>query len=102
MYETKAQSHNALQARTSILKNFACSLEEIDKKFRTSTVIFFSLLSNIQCATNQKNNVENDMTDWQEIVRQNGPMVWRIVYRLLNQDADSRDCFQQTFLSAVE
>ncbi|QVL30012.1 sigma-70 family RNA polymerase sigma factor [Telmatocola sphagniphila] len=42
------------------------------------------------------------MTDWNSIIRQHGPIVWRIVYRLLNHDADARDCFQQSFLAAFE
>jgi RNA polymerase sigma-70 factor (ECF subfamily) len=42
------------------------------------------------------------MTDWPQIVREHGPMVWRIVYRLLKHDADAADCFQRTFLSALE
>ena len=41
------------------------------------------------------------MTDWPQIVREHGPMVWSIVYRLLNHDADAADCFQRTFLSAL-
>jgi RNA polymerase sigma-70 factor (ECF subfamily) len=42
------------------------------------------------------------MADWSEIVRQHGPLVWRTVWRLLGHDADAADCFQRTFLSAVE
>ncbi len=42
------------------------------------------------------------MTDWPEVVRRHGPLVWRTAYRLLNHDADAADCFQRTFLSAVE
>jgi RNA polymerase sigma-70 factor (ECF subfamily) len=42
------------------------------------------------------------MTDWPSIVRQHGPLVWRVASRLLTHDADARDCFQQTFLAAVE
>jgi RNA polymerase sigma-70 factor, ECF subfamily len=42
------------------------------------------------------------MTDWPQIVREHGPMVWSTVYRLLNHDADAADCFQRTFLSALE
>ncbi len=40
--------------------------------------------------------------DWQEISRQHGPLVWRTAYRLLNRDADAADCFQETFLSALD
>jgi RNA polymerase sigma-70 factor, ECF subfamily len=43
-----------------------------------------------------------DMTDWSSIVHEHGPLVWRTAFRLLNREADAADCFQQTFLSAVE
>ena len=42
------------------------------------------------------------MTDWPAIVRRHGPTVWRTAYRLLNDHADAADCFQETFLSALE
>jgi RNA polymerase sigma-70 factor, ECF subfamily len=42
------------------------------------------------------------MTDWSQIVQQHGPLVWTTVYRLLRHDADAADCFQRTFLSALE
>jgi outer membrane lipoprotein-sorting protein len=42
------------------------------------------------------------MTDWTEIVRQHGPVVWRTAYRLLNHDADAANCFQRTFVAALE
>lgn len=42
------------------------------------------------------------MTDWPGIVRDHGPLVWRVVYRLLSHEADAADCFQRTFLAAVE
>lgn len=42
------------------------------------------------------------MTDWQTIIRDHGPLVWRTAFRLLNRHADAADCFQQTFLAAVE
>ena len=42
------------------------------------------------------------MTDWSALIRDHGPLVWRTVYRLLTHDADAADCFQQTFLGAVE
>jgi RNA polymerase sigma-70 factor, ECF subfamily len=40
--------------------------------------------------------------DWPQIVEQHGAMVWRIVRRLVNHDADAADCFQRTFVSALE
>lgn len=42
------------------------------------------------------------MTDWSAIVRRHGALVWKTAYRLLGQDADAADVFQETFLSAVE
>jgi RNA polymerase sigma-70 factor (ECF subfamily) len=42
------------------------------------------------------------MTEWSHIVKQHGPMVWRTVCRLLRHDADAADCFQRTFVSALE
>jgi RNA polymerase sigma-70 factor (ECF subfamily) len=41
------------------------------------------------------------MTDWSHTVQEYGPIVWKTVYRLLNNEADAADCFQDTFVSAV-
>jgi len=41
-------------------------------------------------------------TDWQGIVSRDGPVVWRTVYRLLGNRADAEDCYQETFLSALD
>jgi RNA polymerase sigma factor (sigma-70 family) len=40
------------------------------------------------------------MTDWQAVVADHGPKVWRTVYRILNHHADALDCYQETFLAA--
>jgi RNA polymerase sigma-70 factor (ECF subfamily) len=40
--------------------------------------------------------------DWPQIVEQHGDMVWRIVRRMVNHEADAADCFQRTFVSALE
>lgn len=40
--------------------------------------------------------------DWPTIVTEFGPLVWRTAYRLLGNHADAADCFQRTFLGAVE
>jgi RNA polymerase sigma-70 factor, ECF subfamily len=42
------------------------------------------------------------MTDWLHIVEEHGPTVWRTIHRLLANDADAADCFQRTFVSALE
>jgi RNA polymerase sigma-70 factor (ECF subfamily) len=40
--------------------------------------------------------------DWQVIVKQHGPIVWQTAYRLLGNYADTADCFQETFVCALE
>ena len=40
------------------------------------------------------------MTDWSQVVREHGPIVWRTAYRILDNEADAADCFQNTFVSA--
>lgn len=40
--------------------------------------------------------------DWQQIVKEYGPIVWRTAYRLLGNHTDAADCFQETFVSALE
>lgn len=42
------------------------------------------------------------MTDWSKTVEDHGPVVWKTAYRLLENEADAADCFQRTFLAAVE
>ena len=42
------------------------------------------------------------MTDWEGIVRDEGPAVWRTAQRLLGNAADADECFQETFAAAVE
>jgi RNA polymerase sigma-70 factor, ECF subfamily len=38
----------------------------------------------------------------EDIVRRYAPLVWATVFRLLNHHADASDCFQQTFIAALE
>jgi RNA polymerase sigma-70 factor (ECF subfamily) len=40
--------------------------------------------------------------DWQAIIEEHGPSVWQTAYRLLGNRADAADCFQETFVSALE
>jgi RNA polymerase sigma-70 factor (ECF subfamily) len=42
------------------------------------------------------------MIDWPEIVEQYAPVVWRAIYRLLPDETHAADCFQETFVSAME
>jgi len=40
--------------------------------------------------------------DWQIIIKKHGPAVWQTAYRLLGNHADAADCFQETFVSALD
>jgi RNA polymerase sigma-70 factor (ECF subfamily) len=40
--------------------------------------------------------------DWQIIIEKHGPVVWQTAYRLLGNRTDASDCFQETFVSALE
>jgi RNA polymerase sigma-70 factor (ECF subfamily) len=42
------------------------------------------------------------MIDWPAISRDCGPLVWRTAHRLLTSAADAADCYQDTFLSALD
>ncbi len=42
------------------------------------------------------------MIDWSEVVREHGPLVWRIALRLVRNEPDAADCFQATFLAAFQ
>jgi RNA polymerase sigma-70 factor, ECF subfamily len=41
-------------------------------------------------------------TDWPDILREFGPVVWKTARRLLRHQADAADCFQQAFVSALK
>jgi RNA polymerase sigma-70 factor (ECF subfamily) len=41
------------------------------------------------------------MTDWNTIIDRHGRIVWQTAYRLLGNDADAWDCYQNAFLDAV-
>jgi RNA polymerase sigma-70 factor (ECF subfamily) len=38
----------------------------------------------------------------EDIVRRHGSMVWATVFRVVGREADAADCFQQTFVAALE
>jgi RNA polymerase sigma factor (sigma-70 family) len=40
--------------------------------------------------------------DWTDMVREYGPLVWKTTHRVLGQEADAADCFQETFVAALE
>ena len=42
------------------------------------------------------------MTDWKSVVHEHRRLVWHTVYRLVGNEADALDCFQNTFLEAVK
>jgi len=42
------------------------------------------------------------MTDWDGILRDEGPAAWRTLWRLLGNRAEVDDCFQETFVSALQ
>ena len=42
------------------------------------------------------------MVNWPAIVEQHGPYVWRTAFRLLSDREEASDCYQETFLKAVE
>ena len=42
------------------------------------------------------------MIDWPRLVREEGPQVWQVAYRLLGNHADAADCVQEAFTQALE
>ena len=42
------------------------------------------------------------MKNWDAIVAEHGPAVWATLWRLLADRADVEDCFQETFVAAIE
>ena len=39
---------------------------------------------------------------WQDIIEEHGGLVWKVAYRLLGNEADTADCFQDVFMAAVK
>src|SRR5436190_208510 len=42
------------------------------------------------------------MIDWEGILRRDGPTVWRTAWRVLGRSADADECFQETFVAALD
>ena len=42
------------------------------------------------------------MIDWDELIGREGPAVWHTVFRLVRNQADADECFQEAFLAALE
>jgi RNA polymerase sigma-70 factor (ECF subfamily) len=42
------------------------------------------------------------VVDWKIIIEEHGPVVWQTAYRLLGNDADTADCYQETFVCALK
>jgi len=42
------------------------------------------------------------MPNWDAIVTNEGPVVWRVLWRLLTDRADVEECFQETFLAGLQ
>ena len=42
------------------------------------------------------------MVNWKSIIEEYGPLVWSIAHRLLGNEADASDCFQEVFVTAVQ
>ncbi len=40
--------------------------------------------------------------DWNLILKRDGPAVWRTAYRILGNNCDADDCFQEATMNAVE
>jgi len=41
------------------------------------------------------------MTDWESILRADGPAVWRSARRIVGNDSDADECFQEAFVGAL-
>lgn len=42
------------------------------------------------------------MTDWKSTIEEHGPQVWNSVFRIVGNEADASDCFQEVFVTAVQ
>lgn len=39
--------------------------------------------------------------DWKQTIEEHGPAVWKRIFRIVGNEADASDCFQEVFLKAV-
>ena len=56
------------------------------------------MLTPVNCRTSAGGGVH--VIDWQAIVAEHGPHVWRTVYRLVSHHEDALDCYQEAFMRA--
>jgi RNA polymerase sigma-70 factor (ECF subfamily) len=42
------------------------------------------------------------MMDWSQLLEEHGRIVWKTVYRLVNDENEAADCFQETFVAALQ
>jgi RNA polymerase sigma-70 factor (ECF subfamily) len=42
------------------------------------------------------------MSDWREVVARHSGIVWQTAWRILRNEAEASDCYQETFLSALQ
>src|SRR5580765_6378326 len=50
----------------------------------------------------RRNLLESLMTDWDEILKRDGPSAWKTAWRVLGNRADADECFQDACLAAFE
>jgi len=53
-----------------------------------------------RCVGNPQEREERPLTDWDRLVRDYGPMVFRTAWRILGHAADTEDVVQEVFLQA--
>src|SRR6185295_15829033 len=46
--------------------------------------------------------LESLMTDWEDILKRDGPAAWKTAWRVLGNRADVDECYQETCMAAFE